>query len=170
MLSSGEKRADRALFSVLGKDRMLPKSDIPEPLAGLLALWEERRRARRMPTRADLPTEDLRPWLGHLILLDVLANGADFRYRVYGTRLVDTFGVERTGATVGMLPAETRGLALAEYATAYHEGRPRFVCFHRTIGTDSLPVAKLILPLSDDGQTANMLLAGVYLLTAVRHR
>lgn len=150
----------------LGKDRMLPESDMPEQLIGLLALWEERRRARPMPARADLPTEDLRPWLGHLILLDVLANGTDFRYRVYGSRLVDYFGVEHTGGTASMLPAETQAIVPAEYATAWRDRRPHFVCYHRTIRTESLPIAKLILPLSDDGETANMLLAGVYLLAA----
>lgn len=136
--------------------------NLPAQLAALLALWDQRRAGRVMPARRELSVEDLKPWLGHLILLDVLEDGADFRYRLYGSRLVDRFGADWTGITVSLLPPAGRAAVLAEYRSAWQSRRPRLIRDNRIVGQEECRFAELVLPLSDDGANANMLLAGVY--------
>lgn len=42
----------------------------------------------------------MRPWLGNLMILDHLPEQNDFRYRLYGTRIVQTSGFDMTGKLV----------------------------------------------------------------------
>ncbi len=83
-------------------------ADFPTPLADLGTLWTDRRGGRLLPARADFQTAELWRWAGHLNLLDVIDQGADFRYRVYGSSLATLFGVELTGKTVADLAETTR--------------------------------------------------------------
>ena len=41
-------------------------------LSGLLQLWEDRRKDRMLPARADFDPQDLRKFLGRIVLFDVL--------------------------------------------------------------------------------------------------
>lgn len=47
--------------------------------------------------RADFDVFKLRPWLGHIIILEDLAPENDFVYRMYGTEIVDAIGWDMTG-------------------------------------------------------------------------
>lgn len=72
--------------------------DIEHPkLLDLLRFWEEKRGARTMPRRSEIDVLELAPWLGNLILLEVLDYGENFLYRVYGTNLVRLIQYDRTG-------------------------------------------------------------------------
>ena len=62
-------------------------ADAPAPLRELAALWETRRAGRAMPARGDLPTEDLRPWLSRINMVEPV--GDDFRYIVFGTAIAE---------------------------------------------------------------------------------
>ncbi len=64
-------------------------------LQSLLALWQEKRGARPMPSRSDLPVTALRPWLGNLALIDL--TGTVPYFRLCGTGLRTRFGGEMTG-------------------------------------------------------------------------
>lgn len=66
-------------------------------LGGFARYWEARRRGRDIPDRADLDVLDLKPWLGWINVLDVIDQGEDFRYRVFGTRHVARLGADLTG-------------------------------------------------------------------------
>ena len=44
---------------------------LPESLRSLHAFWDRCRAGRVMPLRRDIDVLDLRPWLGHLMLIDV---------------------------------------------------------------------------------------------------
>lgn len=71
------------------------------PMVGAFAdLWRERCGASSIPDRADLGFEDLAPWFGHVIIMDVLDGGADFRYRLIGTGITGFLGRDYTGRKV----------------------------------------------------------------------
>lgn len=55
-----------------------------------------------MPWRDALPTPELRPWIGHLALIEV-AGEQDFHVRLSGTHLIRRFGREATGLEVAEL-------------------------------------------------------------------
>jgi len=117
-----------------------------------------------MPARADIKPSDMKEHLGWIILLDALPDFADFRYRTIGTRVTQYFLADSTGKTV------------TEAFGAYGETVVRgVIAVHRKAAQDKVVVRSfggagwlvrsfldfdaLYLPLSDDGQTANMILS-----------
>lgn len=65
------------------------------------AYWRrvQSRKGRSFPSRADLDPTEMRTFLRYVVLIDVVRDGANhrFRYRLAGTHLVDILGEEVTG-------------------------------------------------------------------------
>lgn len=133
-------------------------------LAFLKAYWETKRAGRAMPSRADIKPADMKEHLGWIVLLDALPDLSDFRYRTIGTRVSQYFLADSTNKT------------LRESFEPFGEAAVNAViAVHRKAAEDRLPVRAhggagwlgrsfldfdaLFLPLSDDGQTANMILS-----------
>jgi hypothetical protein len=138
-------------------------ADIPDPrLRGLFEHWDARRGERAMPARRDIDVIELAPWLGHLMLIDVLDAGREFRYRVYGSTLAEYYGHDFTGRTTEAVRPEARELVRREYRDVIAGRRPLLVLRDRKIRYRTMRVAKLALPLSTDGIALDMLLVGSY--------
>lgn len=62
-----------------------PRADLEPPrlshpaLAALLARWQAYAGTRPMPERGDLDFLNLKPWRGHLLLIDVFSHGRQFQ-------------------------------------------------------------------------------------------
>lgn len=133
-------------------------------LAFLKSYWESRRGGRIMPARADIRPSDMKEHLGWIILLDALPDFADFRYRTIGTRVTQYFLADSTGKTLqeafGGYGDATVGGVLAVHRKA---ARDRVVvrAFGGAgwLGRSFLDFDAIFLPLSDDGETANMVLS-----------
>lgn len=54
----------------------------------------------RLPSRRDIDIAELGPWLGRVLMMDVIDGGEDFRYRLIGTEIVDAVGRDLTGRLV----------------------------------------------------------------------
>ncbi len=54
--------------------------------------WEMQRAGRSIPERAQFTPESLFPWLGHILIVDVIDGGRDFFYRIVGTEIVSAAG------------------------------------------------------------------------------
>jgi hypothetical protein len=76
--------------------------DAPEhPLLGQFAAYLDGKRGTRpFADRADINPAEILPFLPHIIILDVIDGGEDFRVRVFGTALVELMHEERTGQLV----------------------------------------------------------------------
>jgi hypothetical protein len=62
------------------------------------AYWHSKRRQRRAPARRDIdPPFELRSYLPHLFMLDVVWPGPRFRVRLVGTEVARAVGGDRTG-------------------------------------------------------------------------
>jgi hypothetical protein len=129
----------------------------------LLDLWQARRAERRLPARRMLDVVDLRPWLSDLHLLEVVAGGKDFRYRVYATNVSEFLGREMTGKMMSETPEVTLAAIgrscyreVCEAAIPYLMRRPTMIYGSRV----SHPAIReyLTLPLGDDGITVDRLL------------
>lgn len=133
-------------------------------LAAVFAYWDGKRRGRSMPSRADISPPELKDHLGWIILLDVLPDLSDFRYRLIGTKVARYFRADGTGSTV------------AEAFAPYGEGAVKgILAIHRKTARDCVPVvaygeaawlaegydnfATIYLPLSDDGESCNKILS-----------
>lgn len=72
-----------------------------DPMRFIIEYWEQLRH-----TGADIPLAsavspfDLKPALGHVVLIDVLEDGWDGQFRVYGTKVAETYGRDMTGRRV----------------------------------------------------------------------
>ena len=62
--------------------------------------WKSKRGSRTLPSRADIRASDLKDHLGWVLLLDVLPDAADFRYRLIGTLVTQYWLKDSTGKTV----------------------------------------------------------------------
>ena len=117
-----------------------------------------------MPARADIDPIEMREWLGNLVLVEFFGDVRKFRIRVDGTNIAEAGGRGRSGANVEALTSEEeRDVLFRQYSVVLDEKRP---AYYETEFTNSdgryLRESKLLLPLSSDGATVNMVLAGIY--------
>lgn len=63
----------------------------------LLDYWNRKRAGRIGPRRADLDPAAIKAHLPHLVIVDVIDGGKDFRFRLVGTRVVEGLGHDNTG-------------------------------------------------------------------------
>src|SRR5688500_16016109 len=66
-------------------------------LVDVFDYWDERRRGRVAPSRADIDPLDLVEVLPRVMLADVSTDPMDFRYRLSGTGIADVHSAELTG-------------------------------------------------------------------------
>lgn len=169
-LAIGDARALAPLF--VGRDIPLPtmcwaptSPDLAaRQLVFLLEYWNGLRGGGTMaPAKAIQPIE-MRPALGYVCLIDVLDDGLDFHYRVYGSDIAHCVGADLTGTR---LSAYTRSRwMLVFHAAAYRASTQR----HEPLFTSYVPTSdiattrwdRLILPLADDdGQVVRLLVGKV---------
>lgn len=144
-------------------------------LAELHSYWSERCGTRKAPARADIDPIDIPQLLPHLALAEVehADDGETFRirYRLAGTQIEERFGCSLTnryfdelveGPFMDYITGLYRRL-LTEMAPQYSES---------SFGADieeSLLAKRLLLPLSEDEETVNMVLAGVVFVDGNPH-
>ena len=127
-----------------------------------------------MPSRADFDVFDLRPWLGHISLCDVVPaepgstskalDEVRFRLRLQGTHLVDAHAADYTGRFLDeaiprdhlepLLTPLRRCVVTRRPVTTSSEGRDLRGRFRR--------IMRAAMPLSPDAQTVHMVLLAEY--------
>jgi len=138
-----------------------------------LDYWQQLRGQRRMPARKDLDPADIPRLLPKLMLADVALGAADgdagdappqIRFRLVGTEVVGRFGYEMTGYRLSEIDYGAQADEIADlYRKAVVCGRPQFARLEIKQGHDRLlRMQQLLLPLSDDGTSVNMILAVVH--------
>jgi len=139
-----------------------PPKLVDQSLQRLYDYWIEKRGDRSMPSRADLDPLDMGYMLGHLILIDVLRDPMRFRIRLHGTELARRAGYDLTGKMLDELPiTEFRTLAVTSFTKVAETGQIHHAQRDRVLDNRRYAYETLMLPLSNDGQTVNMLLVGL---------
>jgi hypothetical protein len=143
-----------------------PQSPLPPiphaGLARLLALWQSWA-AEGLPSRDRIQPEILRPWLGHLAIIELSRLPFRARYRLVGTALTALAGSELTGRYVDELYSRRiRREVMKAYAEVVDSRQPhyrhmRFWLTRRTFG-----YYRLILPFSSDGRGVDVCLLALY--------
>jgi hypothetical protein len=145
----------------------------------LVAYWERKRAGRTGPRRADIDPAEIKIHLPYVFMLDVLDGGADFRFRLIGTRIVDVLGRNSTGRRVSELFSDEPGapgqlqalfkLVVDRNAPVFARGRIFWAPearYRRFAGAG--------LPLSEDGVIVSIILGELFIehggrLEAPRH-
>ncbi len=132
-------------------------------LRALFGYWREKRGDRAMPARADLDPLEIPTLLPIVGLVDVLDGGARFRYRLTGTEIVDVDGHDPTGRFLDEAPPDA---GYADYLIGLFREvtRERRALYgesdSRGQGRIERRVRRLLMPLSCDGRSVDMIFGG----------
>ena len=115
-----------------------------------------------LPGRADLDPTEIPRLLPYVELTEVLDGGADFRFRLVGSHLVDTDQINPTGQRFSEFfknPAY-RSYQFGLYGWVVAQARPLYSSSRIPLPTRGLDVltTRLYLPLSGDGRDVDMIL------------
>ncbi|HVO02067.1 MAG TPA: PAS domain-containing protein [Candidatus Cybelea sp.] len=126
--------------------------------------WQSKRQGRRMPSRADLdPPLEVPQLVPSIILLDVLREPLDFRYRLIGTKVRGYLMRDLTGRRMSEIDFQRPPSTIwshQEWVVENREPRfmqPPYVGPHR----DFMFIDAVILPLGADPATVDMLMVFV---------
>jgi hypothetical protein len=136
-----------------------------ETLAFLHRYWHEKRGNRAMPSRADIKASEMREHLGWMMLVESLPDLSEFRYKLVGTLVTQYFLGDSTGKTIGEAfhKAERPEVSAKAVKAMFRKcARDKVIvhCFGDAgwIGRGYESFNCICLPLSDDGETVNMIL------------
>jgi hypothetical protein len=138
---------------------------IAEPaLRQLFDYWKAKCNGRRYPARADIDPAEMRYAVGNIMLVDVeRAASLRFRIRLHGSNLLVHHGGELTGKMMDELPdTERRKLVIQTFTDVAITGEPQSVCRAFVLDKRNARYESVILPLSADGISVNMLLVGQF--------
>lgn len=169
--------ADRSSQNPSGKgsqSALVPirtSADLEHPaLRALFKLWKAKAGTRIAPARQEFDVFELKQWLPHIQLLDVIGDYADIRYRVLGTWLVDRYGQDDTGRAFSELGTSARiREVLNEHLSAARAMTPLSIIrpFYDIHGVKEFSNSeRIMLPLSNDGKTCDKILSAIYYLGA----
>ena len=131
-------------------------------LKTLYRYWSDKRRGRAMPSRSDIDLLELPGLLPKLMLLDALGgtDGPRFRYSMLGSDLVARLGRDPTGRFVDeALEGAHRQFMLGLYAEAWQSKGPAMAeSQYLSENQVAFSCRRLVMPLSNDGQTVSHLL------------
>ncbi len=129
-------------------------------LKPVLDYWELKRARRPLPSRADIDPQDLKPYLRHLFLIEVLGGG-EFRYRLVGSEITERYGRNSTGKTVAEIYAgmpQLRDWLTGMLLAVTRMARPVLAWGPLSaINQQHILSESLHLPLADDGATVSMI-------------
>jgi hypothetical protein len=132
-------------------------------LAFLLGYWQRKRGSRAMPSRANIRPSELREHLPWIVMVDVLPDRDEFRYRLIGTLVTQYFNTDATGRTIAEAWASqgeegVQGVLSIMRYVVQHKFPTRVYgeADWNTIGLEKFD--GIYLPLSDDGENVNLIL------------
>lgn len=123
------------------------------------AYWDGKRRGRPMPSRRDIDPVEIPSLLSRLMLVDVLRDPLDFRFRLLGTEIVARSHRNYTGLRLSELPGKGPGSVVWNNCEQVVLYRAPFSRTPPYVGPDryTTTVENLMLPLSEDGETVTMI-------------
>jgi hypothetical protein len=138
--------------------------DLPQ-LAFLLRYWEGLPRQTNAPgphLKLIDPLE-MRDALGFVTLIDILDEGTDFLYRVYGTRIAERYGADLTGRRTSETDNGSYAAAflVAIYRAVLKRAEPVFSEHYPSPRSSTAKWSRVALPLVGDSGRIERFLAGI---------
>jgi hypothetical protein len=121
-------------------------------------LWHAKCRDGRLPARRDFSFGDFRPWLGSVAILEVVDGGADFRFVLHGTKIVERHRHDLTGQTVGAMSPAWRDTALPGYLATMRDKVPLYSRHRVRSELYDYAWERLIAPCAADGTNVDTMI------------
>jgi hypothetical protein len=131
-------------------------------LLSLYALWLEQCLDGPVPLATMLDPVPLRPWISNLLVMDVVSNDS-IVYSYYGRNFADAFG-DKLGLSIDNLPEDQADILRQEYDRVRTKRRPVARVYSADFDGERQSWERLVLPLSDDGESVTKLLVSAYKL------
>lgn len=123
-----------------------------------LAHWEAARGAKAIPSRAEINPLALKSTLGLMAMVDVVDQGRDFVFRLFGTELSSRVGEDFTGRSVDSIVPKAYGeLLRRSYEKVVARRAPSFDHVAFQYRNHARLYHRLTLPLSGDGEQVDRL-------------
>jgi hypothetical protein len=126
--------------------------------------WDDLRGKRPLPRAQEVDALEMRPALGYVMLVDVIDDGCDFRYRLFGSIVASVSGFDLTGSVVSEHPASPyiAEFAFASYRAVLARGEPLFSEHGPPATANTKAWHRLLLPLAgEDGAIIRFLVGNV---------
>lgn len=135
----------------------------PGAIDNALAYWQRIRGKREMPARADLHPGDIPKLLPCIILIDVLHDPLDFRYRLVGTEIDRICSRNYKGVKFSELPDKKAPNPIWQHHQEAVETRApvRKDLSYTGPDGDVRRVEHCLMPFSSDGKTIDQILVAV---------
>jgi hypothetical protein len=141
-----------------------PREDqIPAPeLNNLLRYWRGLQIADRLPRYAKFDPLEVPSMLGYLMLVDVVDQGEDFVFRVYGSQISRSTGFDMTGKRLSNIPTHPSLVALfLSSFQAVTQQRLPLLSSHQPPPTQPIRQwTSLTMPMVDENENVGRLLIG----------
>jgi hypothetical protein len=127
------------------------RDDVDCPiLAAAFDHWLSSRQGDSPPTVRHIDPHQLRPALGWFVLVDLIDDGDDFVYRLFGSEIAWRFDLDLTGQRVSKTPAPLGPFLVATYRACVAARGPLLAecAFAQPIAGNA---RSLLLPWTDDG-------------------
>ena len=128
-----------------------------------MAYWDRIRAGRAMPRRCDLDPVDIPKLLPFIMLVDVLGEPLDFKFRLIGTEIEAIISDDYLGRLFSAIPHKTEGNKVwAAYETVVRKRQPLTGPVDY-VGADRYVrrITHCLMPLSADGETVDMIFVAV---------
>lgn len=129
-------------------------------LKDAFAYWQSKQAGRAMPGRRDIDPTEMPRLLPYLLLIDVLRRPLDFRYRLVGTEVRNLSKEDYTGRRFSEVPGKGQGSVVWQNCEQVVLTKAPYSRTPPYVGPDRYvrDCESLLLPLSDDGRTVDMIL------------
>ena len=123
------------------------------------AYWDAKRKNKLMPSRADIDPVEIPQLLPYVILIDVVREPFDFRYRLIGTRARDIMRRDFTGLFFSEIPGKGKESTLWCGCDAVVSSKAPMSWQTPYVGPEHFlrNCENVLLPLSNDGANVTMI-------------
>ncbi|NBB83533.1 MAG: PAS domain-containing protein [Alphaproteobacteria bacterium] len=121
--------------------------------------WRAKCGDNGLPRRGDVDPAEIIGLLPHTLLVDVSHDPLDFSFRLVGTEVVRRYGKEFTGKRLTDLDLDGLNRQIfEEYALTVQRRTPEYFVDEYVMANGKvMHFERILMPLSDDGETVNML-------------
>jgi PAS domain S-box-containing protein len=131
-------------------------------LDALKELWTILRGKRALPLRSDFDPSTVKRWATHLSVATVTPDGR-FQFRLFGTELTRIYGRDLSGCILDDLtPKDLWSVVLMHYREVVRTRQVLFAPISIANGRWYNEVSRMLLPLSDGGDSVGFIMAADY--------